>query len=324
MENCVTTNLDLIDEAPIAISNEDLDGNVIYCNKRYKSLFQIKESSEILSLKNVVVKTDEKRINNYLDSIRNNKNYKNNIEFTALSVDGCKIQIECKISLIQKDDIFTGYCFYMQDSKKHKFESQIKRDKDNNLSSIFENATIGIYRTTPNGGVVLANPALLKMLRFPDFDTLANHNLEKESGDLLYRSDEFKYLINKDGFVRALESEWTRYDGTLILVSENTWIVRDINGKVIYYEGFIEDITTRKQAEEEKERLIEQLQSALTEVRTLSGLLPICAHCKSIRDDAGYWYQIEEYLNNNSNAMFSHGICPTCAQKLYPEYADPE
>ncbi len=77
----------------------------------------------------------------------------------------------------------------------------------------------------------------------------------------------------------------------------------------------------RRRSYEEKERLITELQSALAEVKTLSGLLPICASCKKIRDDQGYWNQIEDYVSRHSAATFSHGICPDCAKRLYPDIA---
>ncbi len=79
-------------------------------------------------------------------------------------------------------------------------------------------------------------------------------------------------------------------------------------------------LTERKKAEEEREKLIVELQNALAEVRALSGLLPICSSCKKIRDDQGYWNQIEVYISSHSTATFSHSICPECAKKLYPEY----
>jgi len=79
------------------------------------------------------------------------------------------------------------------------------------------------------------------------------------------------------------------------------------------------DITKRKSAEMEKEKLIGELQDALSKVRLLSGFLPICARCKKIRDDKGYWQQIEAYIRDHSEAVFSHGICPDCVKKLYPE-----
>jgi hypothetical protein len=70
----------------------------------------------------------------------------------------------------------------------------------------------------------------------------------------------------------------------------------------------------------ERTRLIQELQEALGEIKQLSGLLPICASCKKIRDDKGYWNQIESYISKHSEAKFTHGICPECAKKLYPEF----
>ena len=80
------------------------------------------------------------------------------------------------------------------------------------------------------------------------------------------------------------------------------------------------DITERKKADEQKERLLVDLREALAKIKTLSGFLPICASCKKIRDDEGYWHQIESYIRDHSEAEFSHGICPACARKLYPEF----
>ncbi len=71
---------------------------------------------------------------------------------------------------------------------------------------------------------------------------------------------------------------------------------------------------------DEHKRLVEELQKALSEVNQLRGILPICASCKKIRDDEGYWNQIESYISTHSEAQFSHGICPECVKKLYPEH----
>jgi hypothetical protein len=65
-----------------------------------------------------------------------------------------------------------------------------------------------------------------------------------------------------------------------------------------------------------------ELQDALNQVKLLKGLLPICASCKKIRDDKGYWQSVEQYISEHSEAQFSHDICPECMRKLYPEYAD--
>jgi len=84
----------------------------------------------------------------------------------------------------------------------------------------------------------------------------------------------------------------------------------------------ITDIAERKKAEAERERLLRELQQALGEVKTLSGLLPICSSCKKIRDDGGSWSEIENFIQTRSHAHFSHGICPDCMKSLYPEITD--
>jgi len=84
--------------------------------------------------------------------------------------------------------------------------------------------------------------------------------------------------------------------------------------------AIMRDMTKRKQAEEALLRERDKLQAALAKIKTLSGMLPICAHCKKIRDDKGYWNQIEEYIRDHSEVQFSHGLCPECAKELYPEF----
>jgi PAS domain S-box-containing protein len=77
---------------------------------------------------------------------------------------------------------------------------------------------------------------------------------------------------------------------------------------------------SRKRVEGERERLLEELQEALASIKTLRGLLPICAACKKIRDDSGYWNRIEDYVRDRSQAEFTHGICPDCARKIHPDW----
>ncbi len=74
----------------------------------------------------------------------------------------------------------------------------------------------------------------------------------------------------------------------------------------------------------ELRRLNKELQKALSEINTLRGIIPICANCKRIRNDKGYWEKIESYISKHSDADFSHGICPECARKLYPDYFEEE
>ena len=77
-----------------------------------------------------------------------------------------------------------------------------------------------------------------------------------------------------------------------------------------------------QQLNHRQERLIRQLKQALDEVKQLRGIIPICSHCKKIRDDSGYWKQVEQYISEHTEAEFSHGLCPNCLEELYPDLAD--
>ncbi|MBU0728649.1 MAG: hypothetical protein KKE17_00500 [Proteobacteria bacterium] len=79
------------------------------------------------------------------------------------------------------------------------------------------------------------------------------------------------------------------------------------------------EIKSRKKAEKEREKLITELRKALAEIKTLRNIIPICSKCKKIRDDQGIWNQIEAYFNKHADARFTHGLCPDCIHKLYPE-----
>lgn len=99
-------------------------------------------------------------------------------------------------------------------------------------------------------------------------------------------------------------------------------ILHNKRGRVTGRLILLRDITLRKEMEREREKLVQELQDTLAHVKTLRGLLPICANCKKIRDDDGYWHQVEVYIHDHSEAEFSHGICPECKTKLYPEFYD--
>lgn len=113
-------------------------------------------------------------------------------------------------------------------------------------------------------------------------------------------------IVDKDGMTRS------------VIYAKDVFL--DENNELAGIVGALTDITELKLAENAKEMIVEELQEALAKVKQLSGLLPICASCKKIRDDKGYWNQIELYIRKHSEAKFSHGLCPECAKLLYPEY----
>lgn len=99
------------------------------------------------------------------------------------------------------------------------------------------------------------------------------------------------------------------------------YLIRPVFSSLARSEADLRKMNERLSAlSEEQQDLIDRLHDALARIKTLKGLLPICASCKKVRDDKGYWNQIEEYVRDRSDAEFSHGLCPECAGKLYPEY----
>jgi len=126
----------------------------------------------------------------------------------------------------------------------------------------------------------------------------------KEEGGLLIAGESFHPAMGASG--RYFSSTASR--------------LYDVQGNVVGAIETIRDVTAAKHTELEREKLITELQEAIAKVRTLRGLLPICSSCKKIRDDKGYWNQLESYIQEHSDAAFSHGICPECLKRIYPEF----
>jgi PAS domain S-box-containing protein len=132
--------------------------------------------------------------------------------------------------------------------------------------SVFENTVVGLYRTTPDGRIILANPALVKMMGCKSFEQLARLNLEKEGIDPSTPRSTFKQRIEKEGKVIGLESIWLKHDGSKLFVSESAVAVRDERGNTLYYEGTAQDITKRKEAEGKLLLYQKQLRSLASEL----------------------------------------------------------
>jgi len=115
----------------------------------------------------------------------------------------------------------------------------------------------------------------------------------------------------------VVSAEFRRKDGSAAVLDLTAALIPWAAESVILVT--LRDASDRIRAEQERENLIRELEDALDKIKTLKGLLPICAHCKRIRDDRGYWAQVETYIEAHSLAEFSHGICPECVRKYYPE-----
>nr|WP_320011903.1 transporter substrate-binding domain-containing protein [uncultured Desulfobulbus sp.] len=121
-------------------------------------------------------------------------------------------------------------------------------------------------------------------------------------------------LKYEPGLAYAVIIQWTAIIGAFILVVMGLFLYWNRNLKL--------EIRARKKIEDERNELITELNKSLQEVKTLQGFLPICSHCRKVREDSGYWQKIETYIQEHTDTRFTHGICPDCMRELYPHIAE--
>ena len=137
-----------------------------------------------------------------------------------------------------------------QELQEREEAEEALHESEERFRSLYENSSIGIYRTTPDGRILLANPALVAMLGYSSFAELARKNLDRDFFEPLYPRSTFIDKVEKEGEIRGLESAWKRKDGSFIYVRESARAIRDMHDKTLYYDGTVEDITERKSVEE--------------------------------------------------------------------------
>jgi PAS domain S-box-containing protein len=137
----------------------------------------------------------------------------------------------------------------------------------------------------------------------------------EKSGELAFIFEQ----LRAGGRVERLETLRRHKDGKLIDISLTVSPICDDLGRVIGASSIARDIGERRRREQERLKLIEELQHALEQVKLLSGLLPICAHCKKIRDPDGLWHQLETFIHERSEASFTHSLCPECVRQYFPD-----
>jgi PAS domain S-box-containing protein len=189
------------------------------------------------------------------------------------------------------------------------------RDEVSRRRLLVEQSRDGIVLMDVEGRVVESNLQFAHMLGYSmeEMSSLAVSDWEVAHSEEEVRA--MFAMVDTTG--QKLVSRHRRKDGTFYEVEISA------NGAVFggrkYILAVCRDISEAKRAEREREALIRELQEALTEIKALRGILPLCSYCKKIRDDQGYWEQVDVYIRKHSRADVSHGICPDCAKKFFPE-----
>jgi PAS domain S-box-containing protein len=152
------------------------------------------------------------------------------------------------------------------------------------------------------------NPAWERTLGFTREELMSRPFIEFVHPDDRERTLNQNRQVRAGGQALAFENRYRCKDGSYRWFLWNA--APDSDQRVIY--SVARDITDRKHAEEEREKLVQELRAALAEVKSLQAILPICSYCKSIRNDQDYWQTVEAYISTHTNTQFTHGVCPTC------------
>jgi PAS domain S-box-containing protein len=250
-------------------------------------------------------------------------------DWELIRKDGSRCYVETSVAL-KRDSTGRpiGFQGIARDITERKRVEKILENEKEKFRVLVEESPLGVALISKDGRYKYLNPRFTEMFGYTVEDIPTGREwFKKAYPDQQYRHEVISVWINDQKEFGVGESRPRTYNVTSKDGSEKIIDFRPVTMETGDQFVICEDITDRTHAENERERIINELQSALTEVKTLSGLLPICAHCKKIRDDKGYWNQIESYIHKHSGAEFSHGICPECAKKYYPDmhlYKDTE
>jgi PAS domain S-box-containing protein len=188
------------------------------------------------------------------------------------------------------------------------------------LAAIVDSSVDAIYGKNLDSIIVSWNPAAERLFGYSAEEIIGRSNAVLFPK---HRRDEMLDIlasVRRGDVVGGRETERLHKNGNSIPVAVTVSPIHNHVGEIIGASSITRDITRQKQAEAERQRLIESLLTTSKQVQTLSGLLPICATCKRVRDDQGYWQQVEAYITQHTEVTFSHSICPACAEEYERQF----
>ena len=186
-------------------------------------------------------------------------------------------------------------------------------------AAIVDSSYDAIIGKTLDGIVVSWNRGAERIFGYAEEEMLGRPITVVIPPDRLDEEPAFIERLRRGELIERFETVRRRKDGRAVEVSVTIWPIKDATGKIIGVSKIVQDISERGRAKDEREQLRSDLVDAQAQVKALRGLLPICAACKKIRGDEGRWQSIERFIQEHSDVSFTHGICPDCMQKLYPD-----
>jgi PAS domain S-box-containing protein len=195
------------------------------------------------------------------------------------------------------------------------------REASQRLAAIVESSADAIIGKDRDGMIVSWNAGAEQMYGYTSREAIGKSIFMLAADDL--SAEEMARWLQRllsGEKIENYETTRRKKDGGVIHVALAISPIKNELGQIEGSSTIARDITSRKLAEKERDELLASLQDALANVKTLHGMLPICSACNKIRNDEGYWERIETYIRDRSDAEFTHGICPDCAKKLYPQF----
>jgi len=204
---------------------------------------------------------------------------------------------------------------------KARRERRVALEKLAYLAAIVDSAEEAIIGQNMEGIITTWNTGAARLYGYAAAEAIGQPALLIVPPSLHQEAGALWQKLRRTESVEPVETTRLRKDGSPVNVCVTMSAIRDSEGRILGASSIAYDITERKKVEAERTELIAHLNETLSKVKTLSGLLPICASCKKIRDDHGYWQKLETFVREHSEAEFSHSICPDCMKLLYPEFA---
>lgn len=201
-------------------------------------------------------------------------------------------------------------------------ERRAVADQTAHLAAIVEGTDDAIFSRDITGTILSWNGAAERMYGYSAPEAIGKPVSFLVPPERMGEVLDVRNKLQKGERIERMETVRVRKDGTSLDVSITVSPIKDANGRTIGASVIARDITERVKMERERLKLIAELRDALSKVKQLSGLLPICSGCKRIRDEDGRWQQVEVYVQQHSQADFTHGICPECTKHLYPDLFD--